>query len=108
MADQPVDASSVWWGKNLDDVDREIVRLCSICRVRILEPGVIERVLANDASACGSANALAFEKLRTAMMVHYQIQDRAANDIGEAKTAALIRQIVERLAQCYGNLLGKV
>jgi hypothetical protein len=34
-----------WWAKNIDELDREIARLCLICQVRILDDGVIERVL---------------------------------------------------------------
>ena len=52
------DLPAAWWLQNLDEIDLEIARLATLCRVRILDPGVIERVLHQDASVCGSANAL--------------------------------------------------
>jgi len=48
MSDKPSELGAGWWAKNLDDVDREIAKLATICNVRILDPGVIERVLKND------------------------------------------------------------
>jgi nitrite reductase/ring-hydroxylating ferredoxin subunit/transposase len=49
MTDKPSELGAQWWARNLDDVDREIARLATICNVRILDAGVIERVLHNDA-----------------------------------------------------------
>ena len=95
-----------WWAKNLDDVDREVVRLATICNVRILDPGVIERVLENDASVCGSKNPIAFEKLRNALTIHYHVRDKAAGAIGQAQTTQLVTEIVERLKKQYGDRLG--
>jgi hypothetical protein len=95
-----------WWAKNLDDVDREVVRLATICNVRILDPGVIERVLENDASVCGSKNPIAFEKLRNALTIHYHVRDKTAGAIGQAQTTKLVAEIVERLKKQYGDRLG--
>ena len=78
MAKQDSNLGSAWWAKNLDDVDNEIARLSIACNVRILDPGVIERVLNNDASVCGSRNPAGFEKLRTALKMHYHIRGQTA------------------------------
>lgn len=104
--DKPIDASTAWWEKNLDDIDREVVRMSAICQVRILDPGVIDRVLQNDATVCGSQNPAGFAKLRQALMMHYQIRDKAVGVLGEAKTAALVGSIVERLRGKFGERLG--
>ena len=53
-------SSAVRVGPDLDDVDREVARLATICKVRILDAGVVERVLKNDASACGASNPVGF------------------------------------------------
>lgn len=95
-----------WWGKNLDDIDREIARLAAICGVRILDPGIIERVLRNDASVCRSSNSVAFAKLRNALMMHYRIRDNAVDVLGEENTSQLIAEIVERLRARIGEGLG--
>ena len=106
MADSKTDFGAGWWAHNLDEVDREVARLAAICQVRLLDPGVVERVLANDASVCGTSNALAFEKLRNALMMHYAVRSRSAESIGQASTQALINEIIERLRQRFGDRLG--
>ena len=62
---EPLDLSSAARSMNsLDDIDTEIARLALLCQVRILDPGVVERVVRNDASVCGTNNPAAFEKLQ--------------------------------------------
>jgi hypothetical protein len=97
---------ATWWGKNLTDIDREIARLCTICNVRILDPGVIERVLRNDASVCGTSNPAAFKKLRDALMMHYHIRDKTVESLGQAQTVVLVNAIVENLREKMGDRLG--
>jgi hypothetical protein len=106
MSDKTTELGGAWWAKNLDDVAREIARLSTICNVRILDPGVIERVLQNDPSVCGSQNAIAFQKLRNTLMMHYHIRDKAVDALGEAGTARVIADIVENLRQRIGGRLG--
>ena len=106
MSDKPTELRGGWWAKNLDDVDREVARLATICNVRILDPGVIERVLENDASVCGSSNPIAFGKLRNALLMHYHIREKAVGALGEAGTARVIADIVENLRQRIGGRLG--
>lgn len=106
MSDKESELGAKWWTKNLDDVDREVARLATICNVRILDPGVIERVLRDDASVCGSRNPLAFGKLRSALMMHYHVRDKALGALGEAGTARVVAEIVESLRQRFGERLG--
>src|SRR5438445_772302 len=106
MSDKPTELRGGWWAKNLDDIDREVARLATICNVRILDPGVIERVLENDASVCGSSNPIAFGKLRNALMMHYHIREKAVGALGEAGTARVIADIVENLRQRIDARLG--
>ena len=106
MSDKTTELRGGWWARNLDDVDREIARLATICNVRILDEGVIERVLKNDASVCGAANPAAFTKLRSALMMHYHIRDQAVAALGEAGTERVIAEIVEDLRKKIGDRLG--
>ncbi len=106
MANTTGTFGTTWWAKNLSDVDREIARLATICNVRILDPGVIERVLRNDATVCGSSNAPAFAKLRTSLMMHYHVRDKAIGSLGQAQTQALVNEIVASLRERIGERLG--
>ena len=104
--EKSTDLGGGWWAKNLDDVDREVARLASICKVRLLDPNVIERVLHNDASVCGTQNRAAFDKLRAALMMHYHIRDKAVEAMGQEATAAVIAEIVANIRKRLGNQLG--
>jgi hypothetical protein len=106
MAQKPSELGATWWGKNLDDVAREVARLATICNVRILDPGIIERVLHSDESVCGTKNALAFKKLHEMLKMHYHVRDKSVGAIGQANTALLITDIVERLKSQVGDRLG--
>ena len=100
------DFEAPYYSHTLSEVDREVARLASICNVRLLDPGVVERVLGNDAGVCGTTNALAFEKLRNVLMMHYAVRSRAAESIGQAGTDVLVMQIVEELKKKFGDRLG--
>jgi hypothetical protein len=93
-----------WWADNLDELDREIARLALLCEVRILDPGVIERVLKKDASVCGTDNPVAFAKLRGMIMMHLAIRDRSADALGQAQIAAIEAHIIERLKKSFPDL----
>ena len=93
-----------WWADNLDELDREIARLALLCKVRILDPGVIERVLHKDASVCGTDNPAAFAKLHGMIMMHLAIRDRSADALGQAQTAAIEAHIIERLKKSFPDL----
>jgi len=100
------DLGAHWWAKNLDVIDREVGRLATICRVRMLDPGVIERVLHNDESVCATRNRLAFDKLRSALMMHYCVRDKTVGVIGEAATAAVVAEIIANIRNRLGTQLG--
>ena len=106
MTDQPGSARTEWWAKKLDDIDSEIARLATICNVRILDAGVIERVLRNDASVCGSKNQAGFDKLRMMLMMHYSVRDNALEVLGSAETQLLVEKIVTALRERIGERLG--
>jgi len=106
MSKKSSDLGANWWSKNLDEVDREVARMASICQVRILDPGIIERVLHNDASVCGTQNKAAFDKLRQALMMHYHVRDKAVGAIGENATAEAIAEIVANIRARLGKQLG--
>lgn len=98
------DLPAVWWAHNLEEIDREIARLATLCRVRVLDPGVIERVLHKDASVCGSSNAIAFKKLRDMLMLHFAIRQKSADAVGQAQTAEIEQYVIESLKKSFPEL----
>jgi hypothetical protein len=93
-----------WWARNVDELDREIARLAILCQVKILDPGIIRRVLGKDASVCGTANDRAFGKLHDLIMVHLAIRERSTEMVGKDTTAAIEADIMARLKARYPQL----
>jgi hypothetical protein len=92
------------WAENLDELDREIARLALVCQVRILDRGVILRVLQRDASVCGTDNPLAFAKLHELLMLHLALREKSVEALGEAKTEAIEDYVIERLKKSFPDL----
>jgi hypothetical protein len=95
------------WSEDLEQLDHEIARLALLCQVKILEPGVIERVIKKDASVCGTENAVAFEKLHSLLMMHLAVREKSVESLGQAETSQIEAAIIERLRKPFGDLIGK-
>jgi len=104
MSTQADELLVAWWMKNLDELDREIARLAMLCQVKILDPGVVERILHNDAAVCGTSNPAAFAKLHNLVVMHFLIRNRSVEELGQTQTIAIERDVIERLAKAYGDL----
>lgn len=89
------------------ELDREIGRLAVLCQVKILEPGVIERVIKKDDSVCGTHNPEAFKKLRNLLMLHFAIHQKSVDMVGQAQTLGIEDYIIERLKKAFPDWLGK-
>ena len=105
MTTQPDHLQIAWWAKNLDELDREIARLALLCQARILDPGVVEGVLHNDASVCGTANPATFAKLHNLLVMHFAIRKRSVEELGQVRTTAIERDVIERLKKAYGDVV---
>jgi hypothetical protein len=96
----------VLWTENLEEVDREIVRLAVLCQVKLLEPGVIRRVLQRDASVCGAPNGKGFAKLHDLVLLHVAMREKSLDSFGAAQTAAMENYVVERLRAFFPDFPG--
>ena len=93
------------WAEDLEEIDREIARLAQLCQIRILEPGVISRVLHRDTSVCGTYNPLAFRMLRDMLMLHLAVRDKFGDAFGQAKIVRIEDSILERLRNSFPEAL---
>ena len=94
-------------GEGIEELDREIGRLCVLCQVRILDPGIIERVLKKDASVCGTSNPVAFAKLHDMLMFYFANRQKSVDAVGQQKTVQIEAHVVEELRKRFGDLMGK-
>jgi hypothetical protein len=107
MTEQHNDLEVAWWVKNIDELDREIGRLCVLCQVRILDPGIIERVLKKDASVCATSNSIAFAKLHDMLMFHFAMRKKSVDALGQVETAQAEAHVIGELRNRFADLLGK-
>jgi len=106
MTDEVPDYRHQRWSKHFEEIDLEITKLAMLCKIPLLDPGVIERVLHKDTLVCGTQNPRAFEKLRSLLMMHYSVRDKAVVALGEDETMQIVGDIVARLRERSGGKLG--
>jgi hypothetical protein len=103
---KPDDFAVGWHTKSLDEIDEAILRYATICDVPILDPGVIDRVLGNDASVSRKPNPGAFTQLRGLLVMHYHERKAASESLGEHAAALIAQEIVDRLRKRVDGRLG--
>jgi hypothetical protein len=94
------------WIKQFEQLDTQILQEAALCQVRILDPGVVERVLQNDKLVCGADNPAAFAKLRSLAMIHYSLWDKAVVALGQEGAVRIMSEIRDRMRARYGDSLG--
>lgn len=94
------------WTQQIDDVMLEIARQASLCKIKLLDPGVIEAVLQNNEAGCGSSNSRAFKKLRDSLMMGFFMREKAYDKLGPIEANELISSIRGKLQQRFGGKLG--
>lgn len=107
MSDEKLDYAHQRWAKDFEELDRQIGEMAVMCQVPILDPGVIERVLKDDKLVCGAENPKAFDKLRSLLMLHYQMRDMAVVKFGQKDTMLIMDEIIKRLRARFGDSLGR-
>jgi len=94
------------WTHQIDDVMLEISRQAALCKVKLLDPGVIEAVMHNNDAVCGSKNPRAFKKLRDSLMMGFFVREKAYDQLGPIEAEELIGSIRDKLKERFGGKLG--
>jgi hypothetical protein len=87
------------WERHFEGIADELLHLAIACKVRLREPGVIERVLKNDITVCGSKNVEGFQKMRKVLVAFYNSIGKAAERIGPEDTKKIVEAITEKKKQ---------
>lgn len=85
------------WQRHLDTIADELLRLTIACDLRLRDPGVIDRIMRNDETVCGTKNPIGFRKLRALVMATYDSLGKAVDRIGPEETKLITEAIVERV-----------
>ena len=93
------DSKHAVWQRHLDGIANELLRLSIACDLRLRDPGVIDRVLKDDATVCGRKNPEAFRKLRKLVMATYDSLGKSIDRIGPEDTKMITDAIAARIAE---------
>ena len=85
------------WARHFDAIGDEFLRLTAVCDVNLKDPGVVERIIKNDATVCGRNNPIGFRKLRELLMATFNSANKAVDRIGADETRSIMEAIIERL-----------
>jgi hypothetical protein len=94
------------WGAHIDEIMTEIGRQALNCKVRLLDPGVIDAVLKGNDSVCGSSNPLAFKKLKNLLEMGFFVKEKAYDRLGTLEAEELVTAVRETLRERFGDKLG--
>ena len=70
------------WQRHLDAIGEELLHLSIACDVQLRDPNVIDRILKNDETVCGTRNPIGFHKLRNLIMATFNSLNKAIDRIG--------------------------
>ncbi|WP_347250525.1 hypothetical protein [Zoogloea sp.] len=87
------------YNAELASIDMEIARLAQLCGINMLQAGVAEAVLRNDSSLCNSSNAVAWDKLRGLLVLHYHVVAENAAADGVEAAAETLRQALQTVSE---------
>jgi hypothetical protein len=85
------------WARHLDAIGDELMRLAIACNLRLKDPGVVDRILNNDETVCGSRNPIGFRKLHELVKATFDSVNKSTDRIGKEETQRIIDAITERL-----------
>ena len=82
-----------YWGRQIDNIARELSRLAIICDIELGRPGLAERILKNDDSVCGRNNPKVFRQIRQHLMALFTLEGRAIERLGPEDTREILDQV---------------
>lgn len=85
------------WVRHFDAIGDELLRLSVACDVRLRDPGVVDRILQNDATVCGTKNPIGFRKLHNLLKSTYYSINKSVDRLGPEETKRITDALVERL-----------
>ena len=85
------------WVRHLDAIGDELMRLSIACDLQLRDPGVVQRILDNDETVCGTRNPVGFQKLQHLLKATIDSINKSVGRIGPDETRQITDAIMERL-----------
>jgi hypothetical protein len=82
-----------YWGRQIDNMARELSKLAIVCDIELGTPGLAERILKNDDSVCGRKNPKAFRQIRQHLMALFAVEVDAIERLGPEDTREILDQV---------------
>jgi hypothetical protein len=82
-----------YWGRQIDNLARELSKLAIACDIELGKPGLAERILKNDKTVCGRDNPKAFRQLRQHLMALFSVEAGAVERLGTKDTREILDQV---------------
>lgn len=90
-----------WYGRALEQVDEEIARYSVILGIKLLDDGVVERVVRGDETVCTRGNADAFRRLRGLIGMHYNLVETSVDAVGKVEMARTLGELRSRFRERF-------
>jgi hypothetical protein len=87
------------WERHFEGIADELLHLAISCDVRLRDPGVVERILKNDASVCGRTNERSFRSMHNLLVAYYKSIGKAVDRIGPKETKKIIDAMSVRMKE---------
>jgi hypothetical protein len=87
-----------YWGRQIDNMARELSKLAIVCDIDLDKPGLAERILKNDESVCGRKNPKAFRQIRQHLMALFAVEAGAIERLGAEDTQEILDQVRSSIA----------
>ena len=97
------DSKHAYWSGQVDNLAREMSKLCIVCDIDMMQPGIAERVLKGDESVCGRKNPEVFQMLRKHLMAFFQLEEKAIARLGADDTQEILTQVRESIVRLRGE-----
>ena len=92
-----------YWSGQFANLVSEMSRLCIACDIKMLEPGVFERVLSGDPTVCGRQNPESFRKLRQHLMAYCHLEESAIKRLGADEARTILDEVRDSIVKLRGT-----
>ena len=89
-------------GRQFEALVREISRYAIACDVDVLDSASIVKSVRGDDSACKKNNPAAFKKLRTLLIMLFDLEGRALDRLGRDDLGEIADELIRGLAKLRG------